>query len=182
MKNLEKFRNKIKKTCSIGTWMQIDSDFVAKNISLSNAEWVVLDFEHGFFDFKNIPRICEIFKSKNKFVFSRLCYNTSSEVKKTLEAGCDGIIFPRIDCEKKLNNLILNSIYPPIGKRSFGFSYDNEFGKDFKKFKKTKKPLIIAMIETIDGVLNLDNILKVKHLDGLIIGNYDLMLSWKSQR
>ena len=39
------------------------------------------------------------------------------------------------------------------------------------------KPLIIAMIETVKGIKNLNKILKVKGIDAIFIGPYDLSLS-----
>lgn len=179
MKEIEKFRKKLKTKCSIGTWMQIGSAYVAKNLSQSKAEWVVLDLEHGFFDLETIPPIVDVIKKNNKFAFARLCENTESEVKKVLEAGCDGLIFPRIDCEKKLNNLIMNAFYPPLGNRSYGFSYDNCYGK---KIFELNKPYLVAMIESIKGVNKLEKILDNKLLDAVIIGNYDLKLDWQTKK
>ena len=75
----------------------------------------------------------------------------------------------------KMRNLIY---YPPIGKRGVGFSRENLFSKNFKKqAKKTKKPILIGMIENKEGVKNLKKILKVKGLDGILIGPYDLSTS-----
>lgn len=179
MRNIELFRKKIRSKCSQGTWMQINSQFVAKNLAQSNAEWIVLDLEHGFFSLDDIPAITDIIKSSGKLVFARLCENSHHEVKKVLEAGCDGIIFPRIDCKKKLNELILHALYPPMGKRSYGFSYDNNYGK--QKFQ-LNKPFLVVMIENVKGVKDSREILDNKNLDAVIIGNYDLHLDWKSKK
>ena len=39
------------------------------------------------------------------------------------------------------------------------------------------KPLIIPMIETVKGLKNIDKISKIKGIDGIFIGPYDLSLS-----
>ena len=37
-----------------------------------------------------------------------------------------------------------------------------------------KRPIIIAMIENINSIKNLEKILKIKNLDAILIGPYDL--------
>ena len=171
------FKKKIKTKVSQGTWMQIQSSTVANNLSLSKAEWVVLDLEHGSFSIDKIHNIISVIKKNKKLAFVRTSENSDSEIKKVLEAGADGLIFPRIEKKLNLDRMIKNSYYPPLGSRSFGFSHDNDFGK---KINIKFKPFICAMIESIEGVNNLENIIKSKGLDAILIGKYDLELSFKN--
>ena len=178
MSLLKKFRDKIKSSTSIGTWMQIQSPVVAKNLSLSSAEWVVIDLEHGFFSYDKIYQIVDIIKNNKKLAFARLASNSNKEIKKILESGVDGLIFPRINNAKEIDHFIKNSYYPPIGNRSFGFSNDNNFGLNSKNLNFS--PFLVAMIESIQGVKDLEKIIKTKRLDAIIIGKYDLELSFKN--
>jgi 2-dehydro-3-deoxyglucarate aldolase len=68
--------------------------------------------------------------------------------------------------------------WPPAGTRGVGFSRANLFGKHFDAYRKeAQAPLLIAMIEHIRAVENLDAILKVEGLDAIMIGPYDLSAS-----
>ena len=52
--------------------------------------------------------------------------------------------------------------------------------KNFKRVIKNKiKPILIAMIESTDGIKNLDEILSVRGLDAILVGPYDLSSSLK---
>ena len=178
MDQLKKFRKRIKLSLSLGTWMQNQSSVVAKNLSLSNAEWIVIDLEHGFFSYDRIPELIEVIKNQKKLVFARLAENSNKEIKKLLESGVDGLIFPRIKDGKEIKRYIANSYYPPIGNRSFGFSNDNNYG--LKKKNLNFNPFLIAMIENMSAVNDLEEIVKSKRLDAIIVGKYDLQLSFKN--
>ena len=68
--------------------------------------------------------------------------------------------------------------WPPVGNRGVGFSRANLFGKYFDSYKKeAQSPLLIAQIEHINAVNNLDEILQVDGLDAIIVGPYDLSAS-----
>jgi 2-dehydro-3-deoxyglucarate aldolase len=59
-----------------------------------------------------------------------------------------------------------------------GISRANLYGKYFNDYgEEARKPLIIAQIEHINAVNNIDEILKVKGLDAILIGPYDLSAS-----
>ena len=79
------------------------------------------------------------------------------------------------------DNLIKNisqSRWPPKGIRGVGFSRANLYGKYFNEYKvEASSPFIVAQIEHIDAINNLDNILNVDGLDAVFIGPYDLSAS-----
>ena len=84
-----------------------------------------------------------------------------------------------VENSKQLKEIISFCKYPPAGQRGVAFSRANMFGKNFKKYidNFAQNPIIIAMIENKKGVKNLNQILKVKGLDGILIGPYDLSAS-----
>jgi 2-dehydro-3-deoxyglucarate aldolase len=68
--------------------------------------------------------------------------------------------------------------WPPAGSRGVGFSRANLFGKHFEAYREeAQAPLLVAMIEHIRAVENLDAILQVTGLDAVLIGPYDLSAS-----
>ncbi len=68
--------------------------------------------------------------------------------------------------------------WPPAGTRGVGFSRANLFGKNFDAYREeAQTPLLVAMIEHIHAVNNLEDILAVDGLDAILIGPYDLSAS-----
>ena len=81
--------------------------------------------------------------------------------KEALDAGAGGLIIPMIESADQLKNAIDYSKWPPSGNRGVGFSRANLFGKNFDKYvEEAQQPIIVAMIENINAVNELDNILK----------------------
>jgi 2-dehydro-3-deoxyglucarate aldolase len=59
-----------------------------------------------------------------------------------------------------------------------GFSRANLFGKNFDEYAiEAQQPFLVAMIEDIKAVEELESILKVDGLDAILIGPYDLSAS-----
>jgi 2-dehydro-3-deoxyglucarate aldolase len=69
--------------------------------------------------------------------------------------------------------------YPPVGTRGVGLARAQGYGSSFEDYKNwvNKESVVIVQIEHIDAVNNLEEILKVKGVDGCIIGPYDLSAS-----
>ena len=68
--------------------------------------------------------------------------------------------------------------WPPSGSRGVGFSRANMFGKEFENYKvEAQSPIMVAMIENINALENLESILSVDGIDAIFIGPYDLSAS-----
>ena len=183
MKNiilLKKLRQKIKKKYSLGSWIQIPNTSIAEIFGSSGYDWIALDLEHGAISIDQIPDLARAIELGNSLAFARVSNLQLEEVNRILDTGISGLIFPKIESATVLKNLIYTCTLPPHGCRGVGYSRANMFGRNFNVYSKGLfKPFIIAQIESIKGVDNLDSILKVKGLDAIFIGPYDLSASLK---
>ena len=75
-----------------------------------------------------------------------------------------------------VDNAVNYAKYPPTGKRGVGLYRASGYGLNFEEYKKwvEREMVIIAQIEHIDAVKNIDSILQVDGIDGTLIGPYDL--------
>ena len=66
--------------------------------------------------------------------------------------------------------------YPPDGSRGVGLYRAQGFGDNFEEYRNTlnKESLVIAQIEHQQAVENIDDILTVSGIDGVMIGPYDI--------
>ena len=166
------------KKISIGTWLQIDSIEVASILARSNYDWIAVDLEHGSFSPSHLPNIFRTIYSESCIPFSRIKSSSKFHIQESLDAGALGIIVPNIETANQMQKVIEYSNYPPTGKRGVGFSSANNYGQIFDIYKKNvSSPIVIAMIESVTGLENLREILKVKGLSGILIGPYDLSAS-----
>ena len=160
---------------SIGSWLQIPDTSVAMIIGSAGYDWVAVDLEHGTFSDRVLPDVFTAIAHKGTIPLARLAQAESKDIKKALDAGAHGIILPMIESAEQLEKAVLQSLYPPRGTRGVGYCRANGFGKNFSDYKKAADDiLIVAQIENIKAVENLDSILSVKGLDAIMIGPYDL--------
>jgi len=179
IKNIKKFRKDLKLgKVLVGGWMQLSNSNLAEIMSDSNYNWIALDMEHGSFSIKDLPDLFRAIELKNKLPLVRLPNKNIEVCAQILDAGCAGVIIPNIKNVSELIS-IRNACYlSPSGNRGVGYSRANLFGKKFADYKKEKtKPIIVAMIENITSVENLEKLLLIKGLDAILIGPYDLSAS-----
>jgi 2-dehydro-3-deoxyglucarate aldolase len=172
-------RNKLQNgSYSVGSWMQIPHPSIAEIMGQAGYDWVAIDMEHGAISPHQLPDLFRALELGETLPLVRLAYGHQKDCKKALDAGAGGVIIPMIESAEQLNQIVDVCRWPPAGKRGVGLSRANLFGKFFQGYvREAQQPLIIAMIENHDGVNNLDDILKVKGLDAILIGPYDLSAS-----
>ena len=179
IKVISKIRDKLlNKKPSVGSWMQIPNSSVAEIMGQSGYDWIALDMEHGSMSPHILPDIFRALELGGTLPMVRLAQGSMQDIKEALDSGAGGLIIPMVESAKQLNEIIRHSCWPPSGNRGIAFSRANLYGKNFDNyFKEAQSPLLIAMIETKKGLINLEKILSVKGLDGILIGPYDLSAS-----
>ena len=178
---INNLRKKLKQgKLTIGGWIQICDPSIAEIMSNANYDWITFDLEHGSYSIKDLINSVRAVELNKKLKLARLPNKNLDISAQVLDAGCDGIIIPNIKNKSELLKIRDSLYYPPAGQRGVGFSRANVFGKNFKRVIKNKiKPILIAMIENIEGIKNLDEILSVQGLDAILVGPYDLSSSLK---
>ncbi len=179
LKKIKSIREKLKKNkVSIGSWMQIPNTSIAEIMGHAGYDWVTIDLEHGSISINQLPDLFRAIESGNTLPMARIAQSNSKDCKQALDAGAGGIIAPMIESPKQLEAVRDACRWPPAGTRGVGFSRANLFGKYFDEYnKEAQEPLLIAQIEHINAVNNLENILKVDGLDAIMVGPYDLSAS-----
>lgn len=163
---------------SVGSWIQIPHSSVAEIIGQSGYDWVAVDMEHGAISVHQLPDLFRALELGGTMPLVRLAQGHPKDCKQALDAGAGGVIVPMVKSAEQLIIVRDACRWPPSGTRGVGFSRANLFGKRFKMYsEEAQEPLLVAMIENICAVDNLDDILAVKGLDAILIGPYDLSAS-----
>jgi len=163
---------------SVGSWMQIPHPSIAEIMGQSGYDWVAVDMEHGATSVHQLPNIFRALELGDALPLVRLAHGHSKDCKQALDAGAGGVIVPMIESAQQLKNVRDACCWPPSGTRGVAFSRANLFGKYFDEYsKEAQSPILVAMIENIEAVNNLEEILQVQGVDALLIGPYDLSAS-----
>jgi 4-hydroxy-2-oxoheptanedioate aldolase len=108
---------------------------------------------------------------------ARLAWNEPWLIMRALDLGAAGVILPLIDNAAEAARAVQACRYPPHGKRSYGPVRSELVVGSAAPDVLGEDALCIAMIETRDGLDNVDEIAATPGLDGLYIGPSDLSLA-----
>jgi 2-dehydro-3-deoxyglucarate aldolase len=161
---------------TIGSWIMIGHPISIEIMALAGLEWLVVDMEHTAIDINTAQNLITTIQANGIKALVRVSKNEEVIIKQVLDIGADGIIVPMVNSKKDAVKAVEFAKYPPIGKRGVGLYRASKYGVEFEEYKKwvDEELVIIAQIEHIKGVENIEEILHVKGIDGTIIGPYDL--------
>ncbi len=164
---------------TIGTWITIGHSSIVEILCDAGFDWLTIDLEHNTINQENLRNLIIAGQAKSIPMLVRVPKNDEVFIKKALDAGADGLIIPMINSAQDALDAKNYSYYPPIGKRGVGLSRAQGFGNNFDNYIKwsSKNLTIIAQIEHIDAINNLEEIINVKEIDALMVGPYDLSAS-----
>jgi 2-dehydro-3-deoxyglucarate aldolase len=165
-----------KKELTVGSWLTIPHRSVVEVFAKSGFEWLVIDLEHAPIGIDQTAELIAHIQGNGMQALVRVTKNEEVIIKRVLDAGVDGIVVPMVKNKQEAENAVAHTYYPPRGNRGVGLNRAQHYGEGFESYKKwlNDNIVIIAQIEHIDAIENLDEILSVEGIDGTIIGPYDL--------
>ncbi|WP_445757920.1 HpcH/HpaI aldolase family protein [Polaribacter sp.] len=168
-----------KQDLSIGSWLTIPHQAIVEILSTAGFEWLAIDMEHSPISIETIMNLIGHIQGNNMQALVRVSKNEEVAIKRVLDAGADGVIVPMIRNKYEAKKAVNFVKYPPIGKRGVGLNRAQKYGTAFDTYQNWVKnhAVVIAQIEHIDAVNNLEEILSVDGIDGIIVGPYDLSAS-----
>jgi 2-dehydro-3-deoxyglucarate aldolase len=170
-------KNKLKNNeLTVGSWIMMGDTMSVEVMALAGFEWLVIDIEHTSIDLETTKNLITTIQASGIKALVRVSKNEEVIIKRILDMGADGLIIPMVCSKEDAIQAINYAKYPPVGKRGVGLYRASKYGTDFEAYKKwvDEELVIIAQIEHIDAVNNIDEILQVEGIDGTIIGPYDL--------
>ncbi|MCR9140724.1 MAG: aldolase/citrate lyase family protein [bacterium] len=164
---------------SIGSWMQIPDSSVAEIMGAAGYDWVAVDLEHGLFSKGLLPDIFRALELGGTVPVARVGLNEALGIKHALEAGARGVIVPMIESRAAMERAVESALYTPRGKRGVGFSRASLFGKNFEDHLQRcdDELILVAQIEDIRAVREIQEIAQTPGLDAMMVGPYDLSAS-----
>jgi len=158
----------------VNGWCGIPNGFAAEVMANQGFDSVTIDLQHGLVHYDTAIPMLQGISTTDATPMARVPWLEEGIIMKMLDAGCYGIICPMINNADDAVRLGKSCRYPPKGYRSNGPARAAFYGgADYQK-KANNTVLAIGMIETDDGLKNLDAILKTKALDAVYIGPSDL--------
>ena len=164
---------------ALGTMIfEFSTTGIGRIAAASGAEFVLFDMEHTGWSVETIRMLIASSASAETVPLVRIPATDYHFVARCLDMGAMGIMAPMVQDAEQARNLVNFAKYPPVGRRggAFGISHDHYTGGNVaqKMQSANQETLLIAQIETANGLKNVEEIAAVDGIDVLWIGQTDL--------
>jgi 2-keto-3-deoxy-L-rhamnonate aldolase RhmA len=165
---------------TLGTWLQINNATAAEVLANTGYDWISIDIEHTDIDIVSLTNLLRGMYGRGVAPIARVTTNDTIEIRRALDVGAQGVLVPFIGTAEQAQKAVLAAKYPPWGVRGYSFSRANDWGVNFSGDVQTAndETAVIVMIESKEGVNNIEGILAVEGVDAAFIGPYDLSGSY----
>ncbi|MEX2374750.1 MAG: aldolase/citrate lyase family protein [Dehalococcoidia bacterium] len=158
-----------------GIWATIASTFTAEISARSGVAYVCIDNQHGLLDHSDTIPMLQAVEAGGAVPIVRVAGNEAPRIMAALDAGAMGVVVPMVNTASEARQAVEACRYPPRGKRSFGpvrarllfGSNDPETLEDVA---------CIVMVETAEGLENVEEIAAVEGVSAIYVGPSDLSL------
>lgn len=157
-------------------WLGLDDVFAAEALLLQGFDVGCIDLQHGEGHSGSLPRLLPAVQQAGARALVRAPSNDPATLGRILDLGADGVIVPLVDTPEDAAAAVAACRYPPEGRRSYGPLRAALRDPDHA-LRAHDTVAVLAMIETADGLANLDAICDVPGLSGIFIGPADLGLA-----
>lgn len=167
---------------AVGYWVMLDAPPATERIALVGYDYVVLDAQHGLLDARGILDGLMAIDAAGRDTGAdtvglvRVEANNATPIGRALDAGAAGVIVPLIDTAEDAVRAVRAAKYPPDGIRSYGPARSGlRIGPT--PAEANAATVVLAMIETRQGLENVAGICATPGLDGIYVGPSDLRLA-----
>ncbi|NLW56146.1 MAG: aldolase [Firmicutes bacterium] len=170
-----------KREVVIGPFCKLAEPAIYELAGLAGFDFAIIDLEHGPLSFEsaqNAIRACELARISPVI---RVPKNEEHYILRALDIGAHGVQVPAINTKEQAEKLAQACRYYPQGNRGVcRFVRAAEYSRlpktDYFQYANANVT-VIAHLEGVEGINNLDAILAVEGIDVLFIGPYDLSQS-----
>jgi 4-hydroxy-2-oxoheptanedioate aldolase len=160
----------------IGLWITLSSPFAAEIVAGSGFDWALIDMEHSPNDLTSVMGQLQVFAAYDTTPIVRPEWNDAVLVKRLLDAGAPGLLFPMVQNTDEAENAVRSTRYPPRGIRGVsGSTRANRFGRISDYFSRVEdETAVLIQVETQAAVAASSDIGDLDGVDGVFFGPADI--------
>ena len=161
----------------LGYWSVIDSPVSTEWLAHVGWDYIALDVQHGLIGYSGmVAGLTAIDASGSAVGVVRVEANNATAIGRALDAGAVAVIVPLVNTAEEAATAVSAATYPPAGIRSYGpMRAQLRIGP--LPATADRDTLVLVMIETQQGLANVEQICAVPGLGGVYVGPSDLRLA-----
>lgn len=165
----------------INGWCSLPCAYAAEILAYQGYDSLTIDLQHGAMSYETAFSMLQAISTTGTVPMARVPWHDPGIMMKLIDAGAYGLICPMVNSADIARQFVAACRYPPLGHRSFGPNratlYSGAGSSANYAAEANEQILLFAMIETQDGLDNLEAILAVPGLDGIYVGPGDLSMA-----
>jgi 2-keto-3-deoxy-L-rhamnonate aldolase RhmA/quercetin dioxygenase-like cupin family protein len=173
---LKRFRAKLANNEPLyGLWVTLESASITEMAVAVGMDWVVIDAEHGYLDWKEINEHLRAGLRSETVVLVRLAQRSTSLTKRALDIGADGVVIPWVETVEELEEAIRDCRYPIEGRRGIGSERATAWGQCLAEHtsEANEHVLVVPLIESVAAIPNVRGMCEVDGTDVFFFGPAD---------
>lgn len=157
---------------TFGAWQSLGNSVSAENLARQGFDWIIIDTQHGSIEWEQVAGVMQGIENGGVGALVRTGWNSPRLIMRALDLGALGVVVPMISTLEDAVRARDAARYPPVGNRSFG-----PIRRYYSLDAATPEVACLLMIETAEGLRNVEAIAATPGIDGLFVGPADLALS-----
>lgn len=160
----------------IGLWISLSSNFAAEVVAGAGYDWALIDMEHSPNDYFSVLGQLQAFAAYPTAAIVRVEWNDAVAVKRLLDLGAPGVLFPMIQSVEEAQRAVAATRYPPQGVRGVsGSTRATRFGRivDYTA-RIADETAVLLQLETRAAVEQAEAIAAVDGVSGIFFGPADI--------
>ncbi len=160
----------------IGLWVSMSSPYGAEVVAPTGFDWALLDMEHSPNDYFTLLGQLQAFAASNTTAIVRPEWNNPVVVKRLMDLGVPGLLFPMIQNVEEAKQAVASTRYPPNGIRGVASATRaTKFGrvKDYND-RVDEETTVLLQLETREALEQAEEIAAVEGVDGIFFGPGDI--------
>lgn len=166
---------------SLGCWLFAGSPAATEVLAGCGFDALLIDHEHSPGGIETAVAQLRAAALGSATMLARIDQNSAAPVKRLLDMGVEGVLAANAEDVAEVEAVVQAAYYPPIGRRGAHFTVSRAAGwgadTDIYPAHAASETLVIAMIESADGVDAIPEMAKVGRVDMFFIGPLDLSAS-----
>ncbi len=167
--------------CITGIYIQTDSPDCVEIAAAAGYDYVIIDMEHGSFGLESVVQMIRAAEATGICPLVRVPDHGESMIRKVVEAGALGVYIPDVRCADQARTVIAATKYLHAGNHGTKGACPTSRatrgrGADWRHFIEWSNDnvMVSLLIESQEGLANLEDILAVPGIDTIILGRFDI--------
>lgn len=174
------FKKKLQTQQQIGLWVGLADAYGTEIAANVGYDWLLIDGEHAPSDLRTTLSQLQSIAAYPSQAVVRPPIGNVQIIKQLLDIGAQTLLIPMVETVEQAQLMIKSVNYPPVGIRGVGAALARATRwNSIPDYYATahENICLLIQIESVTGLENLDEILKLDGIDGVFIGAVDLSAS-----